>query len=200
MAYLRAVIITDPNDPTRHAEFDNLFQIPITIDVEHHEIHEGDSFLAEHIESGTGFSLCFKVPAGTKRDHILLSWAAESKAEVSIFEGREWDASTGSLVTIRNRERNNGGASQLQEDQSTGSFIANSSVILNPGNIGLGCNAVGIEIKHFEVWSDKRATEHAMGHNEWVLENDEVYVFTFLSNDGAKGGQITLDFYEHTDE
>jgi hypothetical protein len=197
---VHAVFLIDPADESRQAEFDNKFTIPVVISEAHHEVHEGDSFSVDHVESGAGFSLCFKVPSGTKRNHIILSWAAESKAELSLFEGREWDASSGSLVTIYNRDRNSDNASQLQEDQSTGSFIANSAVILDPMNIGSNGNAAGTEIHHWEVWSDKKQTSQTRSVSEWILKNDEIYVVTFLSNDGEKGAQVILDFYEHTDE
>lgn len=50
------------------------------------------------------------------------------------------------------------------------------------------------------MWSDKKQTTLTRGISEWILKNDEVYVVTFLSNDGVKGAQVILDFYEHEDE
>lgn len=181
------------------AKKDSMTGVNIGIAYAHHEIHGGSSFLVDHIEVGTGFSLCFKVPSGTKRVHMVIQWAAESKAEVSLMEGTGWDASSGSLVAIYNRNRNSGNSSILEENQSTGSFIANDSVILNPDDIGVSGNDAGVEIHHWEEWSDKKVTGRARGTSEWILENDQVYVAKFISNDAGKGGQVVLDWYEHTD-
>lgn len=200
MGYRRQPVVAVTGAADHEIELDTKFKVPIVITVPHHEIHEGASFSVDHLEVGAGFSLCFKVPAGTKRCHMVISWTAESKGEIQLWEGREWDAETGSLKTIYNRDRNSSNTSQIQENQSSASFVANSAVILTPDNIGTGSNAAGTEVHHWETWSDKKTTYRDRGLNEWILKNDEVYVVTFVSNDGSKGAHVELDWYEHTDK
>lgn len=186
--------LTDPSDGSRLAEFDNKFKIPIFINLEHHEIHEGDSYIADKEVTAASLDLAFKVPAGTKRMHLIFQWAAESKAHVEIYEGRTWTAGTGSTVTIFNRDRNTPKSSQVQEDTG-GSFVANMAVIQDP------TGQAGGTIIHDEYsWSDKKQTVRNRDVAEFILKNDETYVVKLTSDDGAKGLHIALHWYEHTDE
>lgn len=200
MSLIRQFILQDPDDNTRLAEFDALFKIPVVIDIPHHEIHDGHAYKCDHIQQDD-YDLCFKVPSGTKRVHFILNWIAESKVEIKLYEGREWDASSGTINTtvIFNRNRNSNNKSQIQEN-TTGSWVADMAFILDPTNIGTGGNDAGTEIHHWETWSDKRQTTQSREVSEFILKNDEVYVINVNSNDGAKDIQILCDWYEHTDE
>ncbi len=176
-------------------ELDSKHKALLVMGISHHEIHEGESFTVDHIESGTGFSLCFKVPEGTTRVHMVLSWATEDAGEIQLWEGRTWDASSGVGKPIYNRDRNSLNPSQILEDMSTGEFIANHSIILNPTGL-----AGGLDIENHRTWSNKQQTDRARGTSEFILKNDETYAVTFVSNAQSKGAQIELSWYEHLDK
>ena len=164
------------------------------IDLAHHEVHEGDAYSVNHITTDS-FNLAFKVPANAKKVHFVLKYSAESKAEIHLYEGREWDTGTGSKINIFNRDRNSSNESIVEED-SGGSFGGNMAVVLNPGNPGIGGNAAGVDINGFETWSDKKQTVSERGHSERILKSNEVYVVSFVSNDGVKGSQLEFCWYE----
>ena len=185
--------IQDPNDATRFGEFDSKFQIPVVIDVAHHEIHEGDSYIADNVVDAAGLDLAFKIPTGTKRAHLIFQWAAESKAHIEIYEGRTWTAGSGSKVVIYNRDRNSTNTSQTQED-TTGTFGANMGVVKNPTG-----QAGGTVIHNEYSWSDKKETVRNRDVSEFILKNNSTYLIKLTSDDGVKGLHIALHWYEHTD-
>lgn len=189
-----AVYLVDPSDSSRIAEFDSKFKVPVIIISEHHEIHEGDSYIADKEVTAASLDLAFKVPAGTKRMHLIFQWATESKAHIEIHEGRTWTAGTGSTVTIFNRDRNSGSTSQVEEDTG-GAFAANMAVVQDPTG-----QAGGTIIHDEYVWSDKRQTVRNRDVAEFILKNNETYVVKLTSDDGAKGLHTALHWYEHTDE
>lgn len=187
------VSLVDPSNSSRLAEFDTTFRIPIFIALEHHEIHEGDSYIVDVKVTAASLDLAFKIPSGTKRMHSVFQWAAESKAHFELCEGRTWNAGTGSTGTIFNRDRNNPNISQVQGDAG-GSFVANMSVVQDPtGQTG------GTVIHDEYSWSDKKQTVRSRDIAEFILKNDETYVAKLTSDDGSKGLHVALHWYEHTD-
>ncbi len=187
-------ILQDPDDSTRLAEFDNKFQVPVVIDVEHHEIHEGNTYIIDVSTIGTSVDFSFKTSSSTKKVHMIFQWAAESKAHIELYEGRTWSAGSGSTATIYNRDRNSLNNSQIQEN-TTGTFATNMFLVVN------STGQAGGNIIHDEyVWSDKKETNRNRDINEFILKVNETYVAKVTSDDGNKGLHIVLHWYEHTDE
>ncbi len=189
-----AVESVDPSDVTRRGEFDSKSKVPVFIDIEHSRIHGGNAYKVDKKITGTVLDLAFKVPSGIKRMHLIFQWAVESKAHIEVYEGRTWDPSTGSQLTIFNRDRNSANTSQVQED-TTGSFAANMAVVQDPTN-----QSGGTVIHDEYSWSDKKQTIRSRDIAEFILKNDEVYIVKLTSDDGSKGLHLTLHWYENTDE
>ena len=186
-------VLQDPNDATRFSEFDSKFQIPVVINVAHHEVHEGNSYIVDEVVDAASLALAFYVPTGTKRAHLIFQWAAESKAHIEIYEGRTWNTGTGSKIVIYNRDRNSSNISQMEED-TTGAFVASMGVVKDPTG-----QAGGTVIHNEYAWSDKKETNRNRDVSEFILKNNETYVVLLTSDDGAKGLHIALHWYEHTD-
>lgn len=159
------------------------------LEYDHEKIHEGESYTVAVLATDT-ISICFKVPDSDIKIHMVPSWAAESKAEFEIWEGRSWAAESGENATIFNRNRNSSKETILQQDES-GSFVADMKVVTTPTLVG-----DGVMMHPEETWSNQRNTHVSRGQSEIILKNDETYVFLLTSNDGVKGTQIELNFYE----
>lgn len=95
---------------------DNIYKgAPVTIDVAHHEIHCGDSFIASRtsdLANGESDILIIQVPdePGTngtdqKNYHTVVHATSESEVQFDVYEGAE-TVSDGTPITFYNRDRN----------------------------------------------------------------------------------------------
>lgn len=192
---MNLISIVDPKNASRRGQFDTVFKIPVSIDVAHHKIHKSDSYtVSATILAGTSVSLAFKIPSGTKRNHITIEWATESKAHLHVYEGRSWLAGSGTTTRIFNRDRNSDNMSQVQDD-SGGSFVTNMEMVVNPGT-----QAGGTTLPIDYSWGTKKEGNKGRAVSEWIYKNDETYVIKLDSDDGSKGLHLTVDWYEHTSE
>lgn len=180
-------------------DFDNLFNIPVVIDVQHHKIHKGNHFEV-HVETGissaASLACAFRVPAGNKRTHVVIDWKAEDKAHIEVLEGAIWSTDTGSVITIYNNNRNSTTTSQLEEDKTATPAWTANSVLKNPTGI-IGGTALHTDYSYV-VKQAGGAT--SLPRHEWILKNDETYVIK-VTNDagGNKLLGIVMHFYEHKD-
>ena len=195
MTELRKIWIYDEDGYA--AAVDEVAGALIGIDYHHHEIHEKDAFTAEvHDEAGTGVNFAFKTPAGTKRAHMTFAFSSESKAHLTVKEGRTWTTDTGAVYAPINQFREAApSASMLLEDKtSTPSFTADG-ILSNVTTVDDG--AIVRELWEF---SGKQAGGgDIQTREELVLAPDTTYVVTRDSDDGSKGLQLRLEWYEHMD-
>lgn len=90
---------------------DNLFSgAPLVIDVEHHEIHCGDSYMATRsvdLTNGATDTIILNVPneTGIKRYHATFAITSEAECNFDIYEGAT-TVSDGTTLTQYNRDRN----------------------------------------------------------------------------------------------
>lgn len=177
------------------AGVDKISEALEVIDYHHHEIHEEDAFTAEtHTLSGTVLTLAFKTPPGTKRAHMTFAFSSESKAHMEVLEGATWTTNTGTVSAPINQFRGSTNESMLLEDKSaTPAFTA--------GGILSAVTAVGGSIVRelYEFSSKQAGGGDANTRQELVLEPDHTYVVELTSDDGSKGMQLRLEWYEHTD-
>jgi hypothetical protein len=194
MTELRNTYITDANTGLT-AGLDDMSGDLAVISFAHHEIHQGSTFTAEvHDAGGAAVNIAFKTPAGTKRAHMIFSFTTESKAHLDIVEGPSWDTNTGTVVVPTNCSRNSSTTSILLEDKSaTPSFTANG-VLINVTNIAGG--AIG---RAFYTFSGKNVGGESGARQEMILAVNETYVLLLTSDDGSKGLQLRVEWYEHTD-
>lgn len=188
--------LTDPSNTERHQEFDNLFNAPLSIDIAHHEIHEGDSFSLYVREVGIAdtetVEILVQTPAVSspqKRIHLISEHAASTAHLFDIMEGATY-TSGGAVATPINRERGSAKVSSLQSAY-TGTTSANIATGGTPAT----------------VWgellgSGKVTGGGSRGVDEWVLAPNQSYLFRITSAGGggsACNAFIGLVWYEHTD-
>lgn len=201
MTELRKVQLQDPNDASRLAEFDNLFKVPIVVDVAHHEIHEGDSFHVDaedtSLANAATIIIAFKTMAGTKRAHMTGAFSTLVGAHVELTEGPTWDNQSGTLLPIYNRKREGSmGSSGLLEDQAQAGFVASDNMILNPTTVAGGT----IISTLFAFGSKHSGGSQARGVDEWILKPETQYAIILTADGAANAAQLIIDWYEHTDE
>ena len=199
----QGVILQDPNDPGRQAEFDNKFKVPIFITVEHHELHEGDSHEV-HVDSGNAavasMNLAFKTLKGKKLAHMLIGWSTNDEILFEIIEGGAWTQGSGALVTIFNNERDSGGSSSLiLENQVQPAFTATNGVIKDVTNIAGGTTIDSQYTYNAGLGAATTVESRATGH-EWVLANDTTYFIRLTQTGGNCKMTIDLHWYEHTNQ
>lgn len=188
--------LTDPSNTERHQEFDQLFKAPLTIDIAHHEVHEGDSFsifVREQAISDTEtIEVLIQAPAiasPQKRIHLVTTHDASTEHLFDVIEGATY-SSGGAAATAFNRMRGSAKTTSLQA-----AYTGNT-----PSNIATGGTPV-------TIWGEllgagKIAGGGNRGTDEWILDPGESYLFRVTSAGG--GGSscnafISLIWYEHTD-
>lgn len=166
---------------------DNVFLgAPVIIDVEHHEIHCGDSYVATRtLDLGNGASdtMILNVPAlvGARNYHAVFEVLTESEASFAIFEGAT-TAADGVAVPFYNRNRNS-------------AFTTGVTLFHTPTT-----PAGGTEI-FTAVWGSGRGVGgESRGREEFILKNNTKYRIV-LTNNTATANQISYKFshYIHAD-
>jgi hypothetical protein len=196
MTELRKHYLTDAVTD-RTAVLDGMSDALQTISYTHHEIHAGSSFHTQvYTAAGTALSISFATPDGTKRAHMIFSFASESKSHLTVAEGATWTTNTGTVVVPTNQKRaTSPGASILLEDKTaTPNWTANGVLT------GATAVAAGTALRTIYVFGDKRVGAQADHSAEIILKPDETYAMTLTSDDGSKGLVLHLDWYEHTDK
>lgn len=196
------VRIQDPSDSTRLCKFDPLRKVVITQDPVHNEIHNGTSFSMVHVDTAMNnadsFVLVFKTPDGTTRAHMVIEFSTLAGGHVDIIEGPTWDTNTGTDVTIFNRKRLDVMTSSvlLEDKTATPAFTATDKALLDPTAF-----AGGIIIHTIYAFGiTARQTAVMRGTTEWLLKPDTTYGIRFTADGANNGGQLVLNWYEHTDE
>jgi len=188
--------LTDPSNTERHQEFDPLFKAPMTIDIAHHEVHEGDSFSLWVREVGIAdtetVEILVQTPAVAdpqKRIHLIAEHAASVAHLFDILEGATY-SSGGAAATPVNRLRGSAKVTALQAAY-TGTTAAN--IVTGGTPATLWGQLLG---------SGRTVGGGSRGVDEWVLAPNESYLFRLTSAGGggsACNAFIGLVWYEHTD-
>lgn len=197
MTMLRNLYLTD-EDTGYTAGLDDMTAAVNVIDYAHHEIHGGSMFSAmAYVAAAASASISFKTPAGTKRAHMLLEFTSESKAHVIVAEGATWTTNTGTVYVPVNQKRlASPAASMLLEDKTaTPAYTANGVLV------DATADAAGTAISTHYVFGIKQSGGlGGVAREELILKPDETYAVTLTSDDGNKGLQLRLLWYEHTDK
>lgn len=185
-------VATDPSNPTRTAELDNLFKVPIFIDVAHHEIHEGDSFSLFISDLGAAdteqVQLYFVTPNTSELIHIVVSTYGSGSHVLTITEGITYSAG-GTAGTARNRNRNSANTSACT--LKTGSDGGADLITYTGGTV---------------IWSETSGAGRLQagstrGIQEWILKSNTAYI---IETTNSAGSPAVLDmnavWYEHTSE
>lgn len=163
---------------------DNVYGgVPITIDIDHHEIHCGDRFVvtrAVDLGNWASDTIIINVPnESIKRYHTYISINTEAEAELVIYEGATTVAD-GTGITSYNRERN--------------SALLSSLAFYHTPNTPAAGTAI-----YTEHWgSGKTSGAIARGEDEFVLKNNTKYRFV-LTNATSSNNYINwrFEYYIH---
>ena len=163
---------------------DSTFRVPIVIDVEHHEIHEGDHyFIKGQADISTNLTyFMFVTPDTTTRIHARSHIATEGEFVVEIFEGGTVSANGTELTGINN------------ERDSTN--VATLVTYANPTVTGDGDFLWGAR-----TGAGKDATVSLGQGYEIVVKRNETYIFK-ITKIGVQTLWVDSDFwwYEHAPE
>ena len=178
-----------------------------TIEYEHHQIHEGNSFHAYFnnttaATSGHRSGLYIKTPAISPLIHVIVQFSCSVAADMSICEAPTIAANTGSHgAVIYNKYRDNIKTSGCF-DNATVRAVNKHTTLNNDQIAGDGSWAVGTQIMNQPLVAEagpKPAGGTARAEQEWILKANTAYVF-LITNTVATANvhHISLDWYEHT--
>ncbi len=164
------------------------------ISYEHHEIHSGSMYSVSvvdvDLDGGDTMSLTFKVPDTTKEIHIVVHASNSSKSIFKILEGPTVDTTTGTELTIYNRNGQSSNESILMHPnlldtsiivQNIG--ITDSGTVLDPIIIGTGKN---------------KGSGETRGSLERICTQNTIYTFIIIGISDNGGASLEIVWYEHT--
>ncbi len=160
----------------------------VTVDQQHHEIHEGRGFsLVADVLAATSLVFAFKV-GGPELPHISMAWKTETPGNVKLYRGATWTTGTGADVTPINALDGSANESTLQGDAS-GAFVGNS-VVLDPTGLSIvGATPIYEESTWVAGQSHNKLSER-------VLSVGATYAAVITCASG--GAWLSLDWYERT--
>ena len=122
--------------------------------------------------------------------------STESKAHIDILEGATWTTNTGTVYAPVNQFRVAAPtASMMLEDKTATPAYTANGVLTNVTLVG-----AGTMIRELYVFVAKQAGGGDLSsREELVLKPDETYIIRLTSDDGSKGFQLRIEWYEHTD-
>ena len=189
MTVIRETYVVDPTDPTRKQHLDNLFTIPVAIDVAHHEVHEGDAYkiYVATADLGTAdIGVRFTAPNnGLEKMHLLISAGSAEDAVLTFYEGGS--PTGGGAFTPIQRRRDSSNTSN-----ATGVFT---------GAVATGGSPTTLDVKRWGasgVGSVPGNAGGSRGQHEWILDVNTGYHIV-MSGVGNSNAWLDLSWYEHTD-
>lgn len=171
------------SDGTDNAGVDSYVSALQCIDVEHHEVHEGEMFTLSNLASlanGATSEILFVV-GPTKNPHIRFEAIADGVTNLYFYETPTY-SSTGIAITEYDMNRSTANSSE-------GTFYSDPT-ITNAGTALITGYIAGGE-KSFRTGGEVRSG------SEFVLATSEVYLFRVVNNSGIGGSVLSLiEFYE----
>ena len=200
MTELRKDYLTDATSG-RTAALDGMTDALQTVSYAHHEIHAGSSFHVQNygaaVAAAGNVRISFATPAGTKRAHMIFSFASEGSSHLIIAEGATWTTNTGTVVAPTNQLRAAApGASMLLEDKTdTPNWTANG--VLTDAT----ADAAGTSLRDVYIFGTNKVGGSGEHGAEIILMPDQTYTISLTNDEAtAKALILHLDWYEHTDK
>lgn len=173
----------------------------VTIEYEHHQVHEGASF-ERHIDSANGavagLNVAFKTLAGFKRAHILFGFSSSDEILFEVIEGATWTQGSGTALDIFNHNRDVGASEIILEDKNQAGFTASGQIIKDVTGISGGLTFENQYTYNASLGQQFAAETRQAGH-EWVLKPDTTYIIRVTKTDDNCKISIDLHWYEHHD-
>jgi hypothetical protein len=183
----------------RSPKTDSTTKALMIIDYAHHEIHSGSTFRVQAFDDAIAATaasgelvIAFFVPNQEKKPHMIWDFVHEGDMTLSLLEGVTLTAGTGTNVTCKNSNRSSSNTSVLQ-GVATGALLS-GNVTANPTYSG------GTAISLIRNYGAKNVGSESGRRDEIILNPNTYYAFVLDNNETTtQGGQIRLEWYEHTD-
>ena len=168
-------------------DIDNSTHHIIAITQEHHEIHDGRSFVASISGAGgngTEISIGFTTANGSRWVHAIHSATSSVEANFKIWESPT--ISGDNILTPINRNRNVG--------------IASESILLNIPTISGTSPTSGTKMVEEHFGDGKTGGESRATLQEFILKSGTDYLYTLTSEAASADLSLELNWYEHSDK
>jgi len=168
------------------------------ISYSHHEIHSGSTYRVQNfndaISSSGTVAIGFDIKSGeTKLPHMLWDFVHEGDMTITVLEGVTLTTGTGTDVAPKNSRRDSTNTSVLY-GVSTGALVQ-GYVTKDPSFTG------GSVISLKRNYAAKGEGSSGSRRQEVILKPNTSYIFQLTNNEAtAQGGQVRLEWYEHTDK
>lgn len=165
--------------------YDPISRIPVMIDYDHHQIHEGETHQYNwygNVNSANK-DVRLSVPAltaTTKTPHLIPEVIADGAALLYLYEGTTW-TSGGTAATSYNRNRN--------------SATTPGMALYVAGGTALTPKALGTLIWQSLITTGKASTSIDRSLSEWDLKASTEYLFR-VTTSGNTNVLIRLNWYE----
>ena len=174
-----------------------------TISYEHHEIHSGSTFRVQHYDdaipatgSGGELVIAFHVPDTTEEPHMTWEFVHEGDMTMTLYEGITFDPNSGTDRSPKNSNRNSAHTSILQ-GYATGSLVSDYVTVGEESADTIYSGGTVISLKR--NYATKNTGASGARRQEVVLKTNTSYAFVLDNNEATtQGGQIRLEWYEHT--
>ena len=179
----------------------------IGISVDHHKVHEGESFYASYSQSisDTGYMTCIglNTPNTTKWVHMVASFSASALTTVGIYESPSIDNGEGTAKVVINRNRN--GTETALVTSILVTPVANNVTTYTAAQAA-GANITKTTAVYERVIGAAGNPTTAQGGDargslEYVLKQNTQYAFCGTQLDANDNTMtVELEWYEHTDK
>jgi len=166
-----------------------------TVDYAHHEIHAGSNYRVQAYDDAIGnggtLTISFRTPNTTKEAHMLWEFVHEGDMTMSVLEGTTLTNSTGTDVACQNSNRNSTNTSMLLgvgQATDTAGYVTKNATYANGSIISLKRN-----------YATRNEGTSGARRAEVIMKTNTNYTFVLTNNEtSVQGGQIRLEWYEHT--
>lgn len=139
---------------------DVISNIPVVIEYDHHQIHEGEShiycYLVASLASGSNQDFRINVPAGlaptTRTPHVIFEVISTLETEIYLYEDMTYNAGNGgTLQTSYNRNRNSANAAQMKIYLSPTAAATGTLIHVGLSGSGRAAGADGRSMTEFDL-------------------------------------------------
>ena len=170
-------------------EKDTISDALVTIDITHHEIHDGNHYTKTFVEtklSSQFLNITFKkgVAANAKR-HVSFEVGANQSGAVYLYEQIKTSAAGGTTYTLLNNNRTSTKACAYRLITGKTTFSSSTGTLLVSGQYGANLGA-------------QRFGGSANSRNEWVFKSTKEYLLRYDPAANTTGIMVTVTLYEES--
>jgi hypothetical protein len=174
-----------------HGLIDRLTTAAVEVPYEHHEIHDGDMFVASHyvesVADGNYVRLCFKT--GAKYAHVYASFYASALAFARVREAPAYTDNTGSPKAVYNHNRSSAKTSTVID-------ISQNPDVANQATTDPTLTSAGTILIEEVLGGGNRSGSASRSEEEFVLAPNTFYCFEVESGAAGTTCGVVLNWYE----